>query len=74
MCLVCSAALTLSLSQKRVLLRGKVQLAFAEQHGKAHILFQGIALAVLDQAGLFFRLKQRAAIRRHGAEHFPHKC
>lgn len=48
-CLVCSAALTWSLPQKQVLLGGKVRLALAEQHGKAHILFQGAALALLDQ-------------------------
>lgn len=73
-CLVCSAALTWSLPQKQVLLGGKVRLALAEQHGKAHILFQGAALALLDQAGLFFRLKQRAVIRSDSAEQFPHKC
>lgn len=71
--LVCSAALT-SLSQKRVMLRGKVQSALAEQCGKACILFQGTALALLDQAGLFFRLKQRAVIRRDSAEQFSYKC
>lgn len=68
-CVVCSAALT-SLSHKRVLLRGKAQLALGEQH----ILLQGTALALLDQAGLFFRLKQRAVIRRDSAEQFSYKC
>lgn len=44
-----------------MLLSCKVQLALAEQRGKAHILLQGVALALLDQAGSLFQVETKSS-------------